>query len=103
MGDFSSITPIYSVRFQRHLRRQPGHAGGRSAVSPDMQSDKFSLEKSVKEAPGRCFVRKTRDFVAEIAHVRLSDARSLRKGLRRGSHRHRTTCEIELHGHKTGL
>jgi hypothetical protein len=69
MGDFLSIVPIYNVLFQRHLRCHPGPTGGRAAVPPDVQSDKFALEKSAKEAPGTCFVRKTRDFVAEIAHA----------------------------------
>jgi hypothetical protein len=40
----------------------------------NVQSDKFALEKSVNEAPGEQFMRGTRDFVAEIAHVRLSGA-----------------------------
>jgi hypothetical protein len=69
MDEFLSIVPIYGVLFQRHLRRHPGHTAGHAAVPPDVQSDKLTLEKSAKEAPGRCFVRKTRDFVAEIAHA----------------------------------
>jgi hypothetical protein len=35
----------------------------------DMQSDNLALEKSAKEAPGGCFMRETRDFIAEIAHA----------------------------------
>jgi len=33
----------------------------------DVQDDRFTLEISAKEAPGRCFVRETRDFATEIA------------------------------------
>jgi hypothetical protein len=42
---------------------------GTAAPPLNVQSDKLALEKSAKEAPGKRFVRQTRDFVAEIAHA----------------------------------